>query len=244
MSSTEKRTYYGPDIDIPSLAQALVENFSRDGYQTQTMQVSNGLMVQARKDDGLRKGFGMSSALTAVLNMENEYVSVELGGAKWADKGVVAGIGAIIFFPVLITAGVGAYQQSQLTSRTWQFVEQYVRTKSAFGGSSFGAGGMGLPQQPGYFPNPLQPGGPGGPGGMPAQGNRGPAGPPRPVNMGAAQPTAAPSAVCGQCHQAIPPGSKFCPACGTPTSKACFNCGQELQANARFCNNCGTPASR
>lgn len=243
---TEKRTFYGPDIDIPSLSQALVEFFARDGYRTQMMPASgSGVMVQAGKEDSLRKSFGMSSALTAVLTMENEYVAVEMGGAKWADKGVAAGIGAVIFFPALITAGVGAYQQSQLQTHAWQFIEQYIRTNSAFGGSSFAAGGMGLPPQPAYYPNPLQPGTHGPPTMQPNRAPAGPpAGPPQPVNLGAQQAAAPASSVCSQCNQVLPPGSKFCLACGAPASKTCFNCGQALQANARFCNNCGSPATR
>ncbi|MGA2148799.1 MAG: hypothetical protein ABSH49_27980, partial [Bryobacteraceae bacterium] len=94
----ERRTFHGPDIDIPALAQALADKFSHDGYETQTLQTPNGLTVQIRKEEMLRKIAGMSSALTVVMAMEGEYVAVEIGGAKWADKGVAAGVGAIIFF--------------------------------------------------------------------------------------------------------------------------------------------------
>ncbi len=258
----EKRTFYGPDIDLQLLAQALVDHFSRDGYETQAMQVSEtGFMVQARKEATLRKIAGMSSALTAVLNMEGEYVSVEMGGAKWADKGVAAGVGAIIFFPALITAGVGAYQQSQLQTKAWQFIEQYIRSNSAFSGPSFStaqagmgiSGGMGMRSGMGMSGAGMP--GAGMPGGMAMQGGRGmpggnpqyrgPASAPPPVNMGAG-PGAGHSAppagmVCAQCNQVLPPGSKFCLACGAPASKTCFSCGQELLPNARFCNSCGSP---
>jgi hypothetical protein len=256
---TERRTFYGPDIDIPSLAQALADNFLREGYQTQVVPVSaTGLMVQARKEDTLRKIAGMSSALSAVLDLEGEYVSVEMGGAKWADKGVAAGVGAIIFFPALITAGVGAYQQSQLTSKAWQFVEQFIRAHSAFGGSAMPGGGLGaIPQTPQFqqsyqqphyqqppYQQPFQP-----PGGMmPGAGQpmpmRGPGGPPAPINMGAGPQAPTAGVVCASCNQVMPPGSKFCMACGAPASKTCFTCGAEVQPSARFCNNCGTPVSR
>lgn len=273
---TERRTFYGPDIDIPSLSQALADHFAREGYQTQVVPVSQtSLMVQARKEDTLRKIAGMSQALSAVLDLQGEYVGVEIGGAKWADKGVAAGVGAIIFFPALITAGVGAYQQSQLTTKAWQFVEQFIRTHSAFGGSPMPGGGLGgFHQQtggmapggysgggmaPGGYSGGMMPGGgypgsgyPGGgysgggtQGGMMPGGGLppGPAGTrpgPPPINMSAAGQTA----VCAACNQAIPAGSKFCTACGAPTSKTCFSCGAELQPNARFCNHCGTQAGQ
>jgi len=235
---TERRTFYGPDIDIPSLAQALADNFSREGYQTQVVPVSNtSLMVQARKEDTLRKIAGMSSALSAVLSLEGEYVAVEMGGAKWADKGVAAGVGAFLFPPALITAGVGAFQQSQLTNKGWQFIEQYIRSHSAFGGSAMPGGGLGQFQPNPQFHSPMMPGGQAG-------AMRGPAGPPAPINMGGAMQAPAAGTVCAACNQVMTPGSKFCQACGAPASKTCFSCGSELQPTARFCNNCGTPVSR
>ena len=246
--STERRTFYGPDIDIPSLAQALADHFSRDGYQTQIVPVSNtALMVQAQKEDTLRKMAGMSSALSAVLSLEGEYVAAEIGGAKWADKGVAAGVGAIIFFPVLITAGVGAYQQSQLTSKAWQFVEQFVRTHSQFAGQGAPLGQFGQPPSPpGYYQQPGLP-----QAGFPPPPLRGAAPPPPPpANFGrtpqaAAVPQPAPvGTVCASCGQAMTPGSKFCMACGAPATRTCFSCGVELQPTARFCNNCGSPVAQ
>src|SRR5262245_29578127 len=137
----ERRTFYGPDIDVTALGRVLLDHYTRDGYQTQIMPSGpNGVAVQARKGGAWQKSFGMSKTLTAVVTMDNEYVAVEVGGAEWADKGVAAGIGAIIFFPALITAGVGAFQQSQLQTQTWQLIEQYIRTNSAFGGSAYSRG--------------------------------------------------------------------------------------------------------
>lgn len=232
---TERRTFYGPDIDISGLANALADSFSRQSYQVQVMPVPNsGLMVQARKEDTLRKIAGMSSALTAVVTMEGEYVCVEMGGAKWADKGVAAGVGAVLFFPALITAGVGAYQQSHLQTNAWQFIEQYVRTNSAFAGSM--GGSLGFGQQPQRFPGYSG----GMPGAPPGRGQQGPGAPPKPVNMGA---PSASGPVCSACSQPLPVGSKFCQACGAPASKACLRCGKDLTPAARFCNNCGSPVS-
>ncbi|HTS27446.1 MAG TPA: zinc ribbon domain-containing protein [Bryobacteraceae bacterium] len=222
--ATERRTFYGPDIDLPALARGLSDHFSREGYQTQVMALPNGaLMVQAHKEDTFRKIAGMSSALTVVLQMEGEYLGAEAGGARWADKGVAAGVGAIVFFPALITAGVGAYQQTQLQSKAWQFIEQYVRTNSAFGGMP----GEGMIQPPVSADPAFTP--------------RRAAPPPKPVNVGAAPVAVAAGVVCSQCNEPLPPGSKFCQACGAPASKTCFACGHELQPTAHFCNNCGSP---
>jgi hypothetical protein len=127
--STQRRTFYGPDIDIAALAHALADNFSGEGFEVQILAAANsGSTVQARKEDTLRKVVGMSTALTTIFTREGEYVCVDVGGAHWLDKGVAAGVGAVLFFPALITAGIGAYQQSHLNNEAWQFVEQYIRT--------------------------------------------------------------------------------------------------------------------
>jgi hypothetical protein len=223
----ERRTFYGPDIDITSLAHALADNFSRGGYQVQVMTAPNAaFMVQARKEDTLRKIAGMSSALTAVISIEGEYVCTEMGGAKWADKGVAAGVGAVLFFPALITAGVGAYQQSHLQTNAWQFIEQYIRTNSAFGGS------MGFPPSGQGFSN----GRGAASSGSRQYGQHASAGF-GPVNMGAS----ASAPACSTCSQSMPAGSKFCQACGAPASKACLRCGKDMLPDARFCNHCGNP---
>ncbi len=231
----ERRTFYGPDIDLAVLAHSLADSFSRQGHQIQVMQGPNaGFMVQARKEDTLRKIAGMSTALTAVLTLENEYVCVEMGGAKWLDKGVAAGVGALVFFPALITAGVGAFQQSQLLNHAWQFIEQFVRTNSAFAGSPLPGGAMGFPMQAPHYQ--------GGSGVPMAGGVPGRQAPPAPVNMAVASPGSG-TAICAKCSQPLPPGSKFCLACGAPASKTCFGCGQSLAADAHFCNHCGSPVS-
>jgi class 3 adenylate cyclase/tetratricopeptide (TPR) repeat protein len=43
------------------------------------------------------------------------------------------------------------------------------------------------------------------------------------------------------CGEALPPGARFCPACGLPAhSLTCASCGAELPEAARFCMACGT----
>ena len=46
---------------------------------------------------------------------------------------------------------------------------------------------------------------------------------------------------CQSCGRALEPGTRFCPACGTPTQRACAACGTPLPSDAHFCPACGTP---
>ncbi|MGH2429180.1 MAG: AAA family ATPase [Candidatus Limnocylindria bacterium] len=48
--------------------------------------------------------------------------------------------------------------------------------------------------------------------------------------------------LCGECGASLEPGTRFCPACGSPAADAtCTRCGSPLQAAARFCAACGAP---
>jgi membrane protease subunit (stomatin/prohibitin family) len=56
---------------------------------------------------------------------------------------------------------------------------------------------------------------------------------------------AAPAATmaCSNCQSPVTVGAKFCPECGTATSKHCTNCNASLTATAKFCAECGTPTA-
>jgi membrane protease subunit (stomatin/prohibitin family) len=54
---------------------------------------------------------------------------------------------------------------------------------------------------------------------------------------------AAPTMACGNCQSPVNVGAKFCPECGTPTSKHCTNCNASLSATAKFCAECGTASA-
>src|SRR5450432_434516 len=44
---------------------------------------------------------------------------------------------------------------------------------------------------------------------------------------------------CARCQAEIPPGARFCAACGAPVGMACLQCGSPVLAGQRFCPGCG-----
>jgi membrane protease subunit (stomatin/prohibitin family) len=65
---------------------------------------------------------------------------------------------------------------------------------------------------------------------------------PQPAPAAAEAPAAAMMA-CTNCQSPVQVGAKFCPECGTATSKHCTNCNASLSPTAKFCADCGTPTS-
>ena len=116
-----------------------------------------------------------------------------------------------------------------------------------FMAAGFGMGNQMMQPMPGAAPPP--PGAFAG-GGQQGYAQQAPPPPPAPAPVADAVPAAAPAAAapaatmeCGNCHNQVRVGAKFCDSCGTPTSKHCTNCNADLSATAKFCAECGTPAS-
>jgi membrane protease subunit (stomatin/prohibitin family) len=105
-------------------------------------------------------------------------------------------------------------------------------------------------QAPGQAPYNAPPAGPGFAGGGQGYAAQAAAGaqqaPPPPTQAQPAQaPAEAPPATmaCSNCQSPVAVGAKFCPECGTATSKHCTNCNASLSAAAKFCAECGTPTA-
>jgi hypothetical protein len=55
---------------------------------------------------------------------------VELGGSDWTDKIVSGAIGALWITPLLFTAAFGAWKQSDLGNRVWDFLNGYIYNRT------------------------------------------------------------------------------------------------------------------
>jgi hypothetical protein len=129
----DQRIYPAGNLNLQDLTGALMAWFRGQSYEAQTFQAPEGAMVvQARKSGGWRTLVGMSAALNVTLKQQADVLIVELSAAQWTDKAVVGAVGALVFFPLLVPAAYGAWQQQQLPSQVYRFIDQYV----AMGGQS------------------------------------------------------------------------------------------------------------
>lgn len=151
----EKRSYPVKNFPVRQLAESLEEWYQSRGFETQVLSTQfRGLIIQARKEGFLRTVVGMSSAITVTLDQKETYLLVEVGGANWADKAGAAAIGLVVFWPTLVSAGFGAFEQSRILKETWDVVHRYIMSYNA----STGAGSMySTPSQPQWGQPPSQP---------------------------------------------------------------------------------------
>ncbi|MDR0283576.1 MAG: hypothetical protein LBI33_01595 [Propionibacteriaceae bacterium] len=125
----EARTYSLGTATMTGLGEA-VEAFLRtqDGLEVEGSPGSSGYLVQARQRGGSwRKYVGLGMALQVrILPGEPGMVSVDVGQGKWIDKLGVGTVGALVAWPLLVTAGVGAVLQVKLVNDVYAHIESFL----------------------------------------------------------------------------------------------------------------------
>ncbi len=110
------------------LGNALADWFRAQEFEWRTFGDPSGhYTLQIRKASTTRSIFGLNYALTVSFTPQGDgKLLVELGGADWTDKIVSGAVGALLITPLLFTAAYGAWQQSELANKVWEFLQGYV----------------------------------------------------------------------------------------------------------------------
>ncbi|MEW6171493.1 MAG: hypothetical protein AB1510_00275 [Bacillota bacterium] len=117
---------YRTKIEIGHLGRAVEAWFHRREYETQLLEDGRSVVMQAKKGGTLASVAGMAYALTVWLRQREDGIEVETGSGRWLDKAAVGAVGWLAFFPLAITAGIGAYNQSKISEELLTFLEHYV----------------------------------------------------------------------------------------------------------------------
>ncbi|MFN3930019.1 MAG: zinc ribbon domain-containing protein, partial [Thermoflexus sp.] len=138
------------------------------------------------------------SALNVALRREGDKLIVEVGAGKWVDKAVAAGAGVFILWPLLFTAAYGAWQQSQLPKRTFEFIQHFIATGAAMPVDTAAWSAQRYQEAKRYVSSFEA------------------AASPAPAPSGEASTPSSVSAYrfCPSCGAELPSGARFCPACG------------------------------
>lgn len=85
-------------------------------------------VLQARVTGGNIKQFvGMDRAITVRFIRESEKeVCMEIGEAKWVDKGAVFAVSMFVLAPLTITSGIGMYKQHKLPEKIRLAADGYM----------------------------------------------------------------------------------------------------------------------
>lgn len=140
----ETRMYALGEMSPEAVGTALEQYLTgAQNLMTQRIDAENRIILQCTGDGAQwKKYLGLDAALTVDLSVQGNVLTVAIGNAKWIDKAGVAAVGAILFSPLLITAGIGALRQTTLPDEIFRFIEtrlhlarstSYTRSQTATG---------------------------------------------------------------------------------------------------------------
>jgi len=102
--------YQTQDLDLSSIAQALVLEYQAKGFEAQQFGDVNNVTVQLRHESTLRTITGFNKALAVSMERVQNGTFMRVGAQDWVDQIAVGAVGLIIH-PLLITAAIGALTQ-------------------------------------------------------------------------------------------------------------------------------------
>lgn len=121
----DTRMYVLGEMTPDAVGTALEQYLSTtQSLVTQRIDAENRIILQCTGDSAQWKKFlGMDAALTVEMTAKDNVLTVTIGSAKWIDKAGVALVGAYLFAPLLITAGIGALRQGTLPDEIFRYIE-------------------------------------------------------------------------------------------------------------------------
>ena len=115
---------------------AAVDTYLSDTEKMETQRVSDEsggyVALQARvKGGNWKQVVGMDKAITIRFIKESwNSVRMEIGEAKWIDKGGIMLLSMFILWPLTITSGIGMYKQGSLPGKIRDVADRYISVTS------------------------------------------------------------------------------------------------------------------
>ncbi len=124
----DARFYHSTSLQLEKLATDLENFFRSQGYQVQHIGNADQIMVQFKKGSDFEAMIGMQAALTVTMQRSTGGVMVAVGQQKWVDKAAAGVVGFAIpaLWPLLFTAGVGAFRQAGLANQVMTILDGLV----------------------------------------------------------------------------------------------------------------------
>jgi len=117
----------GKNCNLQLLADSIEENFTTQGYKTQSGKTDQRWIVQARKEGMLRSLLAADRAFTVVVSGEPNKFQVSFGIGKWLQNLSVAVLETILLdFLVLFVEIPLSLWSYALENQFWTFVEKEV----------------------------------------------------------------------------------------------------------------------
>jgi hypothetical protein len=123
VARSKSRRYACGGLDTPRVIQDVKSWLDSQGFDSQQMSTeTEGILLQVKKRGGWRDFVGMATSLNIVFHQAADTLTVEIGAGKWIDKAAAGAVSMFVLWPLLVTAGIGAWEQSKLPDRIFDYI--------------------------------------------------------------------------------------------------------------------------
>ncbi|MBR1527723.1 MAG: zinc ribbon domain-containing protein [Oscillospiraceae bacterium] len=127
MANSETRAFRLPaEISMETVVQAVETYCQSKQMQTQYNQTADGYVFQAAQDSVIRTALGMRLATTVQFSQIDDILNVSIGAGEWVDKIGSSIAGLFVAWPLLATAGYGAYMQKKLPGEIFDVITRVL----------------------------------------------------------------------------------------------------------------------
>ena len=125
MQNSETRAFKMTNgVAIEDILNAIDSYCKSKQMKTQYNQTPDGGYVfQAAQESVWKTALGMRVATTVQLNVIGDTLNVSIGAGEWMDKIGSTVVGLFIAWPLLLTAGYGAYMQKKFPSELFTVID-------------------------------------------------------------------------------------------------------------------------
>ena len=117
------RRYACPPNATPQLIADVRNWLDAEGFDCQKMNTDgDGTLVQIKRRGGWREFTGMATSLNIIFRQSSEMLVVEIGAGKWIDKAAVGTVSMFILWPLVLTAGYGAWEQMKMPDKIFAYI--------------------------------------------------------------------------------------------------------------------------
>jgi TIR domain len=121
--NSRTRRYACASGDTARLIADLRNWFDGQGFDCQQLSTeTHGVLLQIKKRGGWREFVGMSTSLNIAFNQADDTLTVEIGAGKWIDKAVAGTVSMFVLWPLAITAGLGAWEQTKMPDKVFDYI--------------------------------------------------------------------------------------------------------------------------
>ena len=124
---SKKKILYGSPSLISDIANHIMEEFRKDGYEVSMDALSSGGYDISITKGGIFKAvLGMKTALKVTLLPQGNKIHFEAGVGIWGQQAIPNVISMLFFWPVLITQIWGLVEQSKLDDKALEIAQDVI----------------------------------------------------------------------------------------------------------------------